>query len=226
MKAEIAMATVIDDTHRDDAGTLVPDGGLALRIPDLAGPDREGWEPHVLKWIRPMFTGLWEIPKVGASVVVYSFESDELRWVPWSPETDLPSWFADAGSYPRRNGIQSRDGGTQLVLDETDGCVHVGLATATRRLGLWDDTGTTKGLRSVLLNICGADESSAAHTHVVDVVDLIAALAPYFVATGAPHPLPGVEDAPSGGAVGWVNPVDAKADTTANEPAATKAKGA
>jgi hypothetical protein len=48
-----------------------------------------------------------------------------------------------------------------------NGSVILGLRNAARAVTLWDDEGSLKGVKSILLSIIGAMEASAGHTHLM-----------------------------------------------------------
>ena len=93
---KLHLARVVDDTHRDENGALVPDGGLRLQCPTLAGDNGIGW-------IQPFMHGVFVIPKGDAVVVLYELPNGRLKWGPEDNEATLPTWFR--AGYPGRNGI-------------------------------------------------------------------------------------------------------------------------
>lgn len=160
MKVEFHTGIVKDDVHRVN-GSVVPDGALELVVPSYTGQEREGWGEHRLRWIKPLFTRYFEIPKVDQRVTVLVYESGEIRWMPWMPETDIPAWMA--GNYPARSGIQSRDGSLQVAFDLTDGFLHLGEADAPDPITLWP------GLKAYINAQIKAVFDS--HTHTVPMLN-------------------------------------------------------
>ena len=160
MKVEFHTGIVTDDVHRSN-GSVVPDGALELRVQSYAGQGRDGWGEHKLRWIKPLFTRYFEVPKVDQRVTVLVYESGEIRWMPWVPETDIPSWMQ--GNYPARSGIKSRSGSLQFAFDETDGFLHLGEATAPDPITLWP------GLKTYINAQIKAVFDS--HTHTVPMLN-------------------------------------------------------
>lgn len=180
MKVEFHTGIVTDDVHRVK-GAVVPDGGLELRVPSYSGHDREGWDEHKIRWIKPLFTRYYEIPKVDQRVTVLVYESGEVRWMPWVPETDIPAWMQ--GHYPYLSGIQSRSGTLQIAFDETptDGFLHLGKFDAPTPITLWTQ------LKAMLT---GRKSAYDPHTHSISVATLVIALAAYFLPNPGPPPPP------------------------------------
>lgn len=198
------VARVTDDTHRDTAGALVPDGCVELVAPGYGGENR-------LRWVPPATRGVHVVPTIGTTVRLLVDEG-QLRWEPMDGDEGLAEW--QQGNYPHRSGMQSRSGTLQVAFDESDDLLHLGLAEAQRRLALWTDSDglvPVHGLKAILLDIIQAIASSAAHTHTVTVAG---------VQTGT-----GTVTATTSAGAGWVPATNAATWVNADEPKTTKLAG-
>lgn len=219
MKGERFVARVTDDTHRDSAGALVPDGCVELVAPGYGGE-------HKLKWVPPVTRGVHVVPIVGTTVRLL-VDDGQLHWEPMDGDEGLPAWMQTG--YPERSGMQSRSGSLQVAFDEDDGdgFVHVGLAGAKRQIGLWPNDGALHGLRAVLLDIIGAIESTnSSHKHPLAGVSLMLGaptIPPTPLASGVTVVL-GVSSGSTGTPTDATDPDDARTWTEADEPQATKVK--
>jgi len=199
VKVEVHKAFVHDDVHRTPSGQVVADAKIAVRCPAVAGSE-------ILRWVAPMYGSFWVVPVVGAPILLWKLGAAEYRWSPTMIDDALPSWFAaDPTDFA---GIQSRDGAYQAAFD-SDG-LHLGLATAVRRVALWDDDGALHGLKETLLDIIQAIYDNASHKHPAGTIL---------------DSMGGVCTGDSGQASGWSRPYDAKNWTDDDEPAAGKVFG-
>lgn len=156
-------AEVLDDTHRNASGAIVPDGMIKLDVPDIAG--------DVPLWLPPIVGPVVAIPRVGEFVSVVQ-NSKKQMW--WEFDGDNSRFASDAtGDYPNRVVLPNRDGSRSVTLDNL--LVRLGTASASSSVVTWDE------LKPILENMINSAISNAAHVH-------IAALPGGF--TGAPPVLP------------------------------------
>lgn len=112
-------ATVADNADEDELGKL------SLVITELSGPD----EPYP-RWVPPLVangagpsSGWWNVPPVGAQVLVLADQAGRLRWLggEWGDVNVPPPMLA--GNYPLRAGFTSPQGLHALALDEDHGLI-------------------------------------------------------------------------------------------------------
>jgi len=148
VRGERFAARVTDDTHRDTAGALVPDGCVELVAPGYGGE-------HKLKWVPPVTRGVHVVPIVGTTVRLL-VDDGQLHWEPMDGDEGLPAWMQTG--YPARSGMQSRSGSLQVAFDEEADAVCLADADAT------DEIALHPGLKAYINNVARA--FVLAHTHL------------------------------------------------------------
>lgn len=116
---KVFRATVADNADADELGKL------SLVIPELSGED----EPYP-RWVPPLVhngagpgSGWWNVPPVGAQVLVQADQAGRLRWTggEWGDVNTPPELLV--GNYPLRAGFTSPQGLHALALDEDHGLI-------------------------------------------------------------------------------------------------------
>ena len=120
-------AEVLDDTHRNASGAIVPDGMIKLDVPDIAG--------DVPLWLPPIVGPVVAIPRVGEFVSVVQ-NSKKQMW--WEFDGDNSRFASDAtGDYPNRVVLPNRDGSRSVTLDNL--LVRLGTASASSSVVTWNE---------------------------------------------------------------------------------------